>query len=297
MSGISGIKSAEKLLFAMVKSVKQLLITQSKWSHIFKLDEDWVVTPIIFKKYQELTLSPINTPPCMFDLPHELIYKTLKISFFDLLHSKNFEDAFDLCLTSKVLLHEIYELLLGPTRLKVSITDQAHHLHSCLYLIELIHDEYLCTPNLSKHSRVGIRLETMPSRFTTGDNKQVAPWDFYPELQTERHGRVIDRDGPANPYLTGPFFGDIVNVYGSSSKGIVAVTQMHHPVLTFILSTIDEVLIPDEANFWHNRPFKRFTKLLKIIFGPRTGVYFMVKPFGNEFSPFISQSDTFYKFA
>lgn len=166
----------------------------------------------------------------------------------------------------------------------------ARHMHASLYLVETFYDEYLSGVNGNKISRTAIRLETCRTA------KPVAPWDFFTEIQLERHSRIIDRDGPANPYLTGPYYGDIVNVYGKSVQGVVLADQMHHPVFTLILSTVDGTLIPDEGDFWHNRPFKRFARLLKTIFGKHTGVYFMVKPYGNEGSPFISQSDTYYKF-
>lgn len=270
------------------KHLKQLLITQSKWTHMFQLDEDCQIRPIHFGKYQEITLSPLHTPSCFFDFPGELIMKVLQISFYDLLHSKNFEDAFDLLLTSKSLLKQIYIQIYGLTH--ISTTEMARHMHASLFLVELFHDEYLCAVNENKVPRTAIRLETCRI------SKVVAPWDFFAEIQLERHSRIVDKNGPANPYLTGPYHGDKVNVYGKSSEGIVYVEEMHHPVFTLILSNCEGAIIPDETDFWHNRPFKRFARLLKIIFGRRTGIYFMVKPYGNEHSPFVTQSDTYYKF-
>jgi len=272
----------------MSKPTKRILITQSKWSHIFQLLPDYQIRPIIFNKYQDTTLSPTHTPSCFFDFPGELILKILVISFFDLLHSKNFEDAFDLCLVSRQLLAQIYLMIYGPN--PCSITDKARHMHASLFLVEILHDDFMCSVNINKDSRMGVRFETFHPA------KTIAPWDLYPEILFERHSRIIDKDGPANPYLTGPYFGDIVTVYGRSIDGIVNVDQMHHPVFTLILSTPEGVLVPDEGDFWHNRAFKRFANLLKMIFGKRTGVYFMVKPYGNENNPFVTQSATYYKF-
>lgn len=270
------------------KSPKQLLITQSKWTHVFHLGPEFQIRPIVFTKYQEMTLSPTHTPSCFFDFPGELILKILVISFFDLLYSKNFEDAFDLLLVSRKLLAEIYLLIYGPS--VHTITDKARHMHASLFLVEILHDDYLCTVNINKDSRMGVKFETChPTR-------NVAPWDLYPEILFARHSRIIDKDGPANPYLTGPYFGDVVTIYGTSIDGIVNVQQMHHPVFTLMITSRDGVLIPDEGDFWHNRAFKKFANLLKIIYGKRTGVYFMVKPYGNENNPFVTASDTYFKF-
>lgn len=255
---------------------------------MFQLEENSQIRTILFNKYQDLVLSPIHTPSCFFDFPGELIMKVLQISFYDLLYSKNFEDAFDLLLISRMFLKQIYQQIYNFPN--VPITKMARHMHTSLFLIEQLYDGYLCAINDSKIQRIAIRLES------SRGGANIGPWDFFPEILLERHSRIVDRDGPANPYLTGPYFGDIVHVYGKSVDGIVEVEQMHHPVFTLILSTIEGVLIPDEGHFWRNRPFKRFTALLKTIFGKRTGVYFMVKPFGNENSPFVSQSDKYYKF-
>lgn len=266
-----------------------ILLTQTKWTHVFQLGKDYKISPIKFTKYQDLILSPMFTPPCLFDLPGELIMKTLQISFFDLLYSKNFQDAFEIVLCNRLIAKQIYTLLFGYAT--IPVTEMIKRLHSSLYLIDIFYDEYLTVPNGLKVHRKAIRLERKSARTAI-----TAPWDYYHEIQLEGHGRQQSSDGPANPYLTGPYYGDIIHVYGKSTDGIVYAEEIKHPVFTFILSTLNKTLIPNESNFWRNKYFKKFSDLLKIIFGKNTGIYFMVKPAGNDDNPFISTSDCYVKF-
>jgi len=271
---------------------RNLLITNtSKYTRIFQIRNDARVCSIYFQKYlgdTELTFT--GTPLTPFDFPDPITYNILFRLLYMYLRTQHFEEASDLLVINRKFAFAVYRQIYGkfePNSILVMIS----RLSYTFRILQAFYDEYLSERNYSLETNVAIRLERR-SIYTV----PLAPWDFYPSVILEGHANLTVPQQPVNTYCTGRNFGDIVQVIGASTQGVVEATQIHHPVFTVILGTLSQSLIPNESDFWHNRYFKKFTNLLRVVFGNHSGVYFMVNPVGIEESPFITQSDTFIRF-
>lgn len=271
---------------------KNLLITQSKaYAHIFEVSRDARVSRISFPKFTgDVDLSYTHYPLVPYSLPEEITYNILFRLFYTYLRASLFSLAIDLLLLNKRFAFAVYRQIYGkyePTRVVIMLS----RLRSTILLVEAIYDDYLCEMNNELSDTPAIRLELKSIR-----TRPLAPWDFYPEIVIEEHSRIVAKNGPPQVYTTGPNFGDLVHVYGDTTEGVTVCTQIYHPIFTIILSNMAQALLPNEFDFWHNRYFKHFSKLLRTVFGSHAGIYFMVNPENNDDNPFITQSDTFYRF-
>jgi hypothetical protein len=275
---------------------RNLLITEtSKYTRIFQIRNDAKVYSIYFQKFSgDVDLTFNGTPMDHFDFPDPITYNILFRLFYIYLRTTRFEEAADLLVLNKTFAFAVYRQIYGKFEPK-SVLTMIKRLSRTIQLVEAIHDEYLTERNYAfglQPPYVAIRFE----RRSTYTNP-LAPWDFYPSIILEGHTAIgACHEGPMKSYYTGPYYGDLVQVVGESIHGVVEATQIHHPVFTFILGTMSQSLIPSETDFWHNRYFKKFSRLLRTVYGKHAGIYFMVNPTGVEESPFITQSDTFIRF-
>ncbi len=270
---------------------RNLLITQtSKYARIFQIRNDGKLFAIYFQKFSGDRDLSFTKHDLTLDLPDTITYNILFRLFYTYLRTKHFDEACILLGICRGFAFAVYRQIYGKYE-PVPLLEMISRLSITIHLLETLHDEYLSEINHDLEPNWGLRLECRSPR-----SKPIAPWDFYPSLLIENHGKITVPNEPLRTYITGRNLGDIVQVIGKSIQGIVEASQVHHPVFTFMLSTLSQNLIPNETDFWRNRNFKRFSKLLRIVFGTHAGVYFMVNPPGYEGSPFTTQSDSYIRF-
>jgi len=52
-----------------------------------------------------------------------------------------------------------------------------------------------------------------------------------------------------------------------------------------------DILLPTESSFWRNKNFISFSKLLRKVFGPNAGVFYMCRRNGDHENVFVTSSD------
>lgn len=244
------------------------------------------IRKIEMKTFGEQELFPVNND--LVDattLPRELVEIIIVELFTCMLTTFNFHLAFYVCQTDSKILKRIYSSIYGKA--DICRLDMLERISKTMQLLEALHDDYITVPNESELA-VNIMLCVQPSlRYKPMYN----PWEFRTEFDLHIQSSV-----PATAIIHGTLFGDTVYISGNEEDGIIDVERFQHPVFCFGLSAYTGELIASQRTILRSRMFIHFKRLLVYIYGPNTGVYFMVKPTGQEMNPFITSSDAYVSF-
>ena len=263
----------------------KFMIPVTKYAHIYSITDNKIKL-LEFRQFNQHTLT---SPGSDFsaDLPGELILMILKHTFVQLIRDFNFEQASALATINKEFTAVVYHQIYG--RSNHLSTTYAFRINHALYLAESIYDDYLSMPMAAP--RVILRTELV-SRNTP---KILAPWDFSNNLYHERMTLNTFNQGRINSYSLGPLNGDNLWAFGKSSQGIIN-GHFYHPVIILAYASMTDELVLKESDFWRNHNFANLARLFKCIFGPTTGLFFMIKNQIHEDNPFITLSDHLHIF-
>ena len=196
----------------------------------------------------------------------------------------NFQDAAEL-LVDQFTTRTIY-LKLFPGKSLVTVADMISRIYRTLHMFETIYDDYLTIPNYGRIEHVALRF-THHGDLYTARSSLLQPWDFRCEIRLEE----FETDVGSKVFLGGPDLGDSILIGGSSNNGVIRATTIFHPVLTILLGDKADVLLPNESTFWRNKNFIAFSKLLRKVFGPNTGVFYMCRRSDDHDNVFVTSSD------
>jgi hypothetical protein len=205
----------------------------------------------------------------------------------------------------------VYDQLYGienESPAQISIVEMLKRISATINLLMNLHDDYIIAERHSKR-KVGIRLHhqnhlelppmntwSLIPEFILADPEHprplvqttvINPWDFcsnFEILQIERANTISEMSA-----IHGEYFGDTIFVDGRNRHGMYDCTKFQHPVFTFLLVEREHILIPTRETFELTDTFGCFTDMLRIMYGPQTGVYFMVR----EEDEFTIHSDSF----
>jgi len=264
----------------------KFMIPVSKFAHVYSITDDKLKL-LNFKKFNHHTLTT-RGPEFTIQLPGELILMILKHAFVQLIQSFNFEQASALLVINKEFTAVVYQQIYGRTGPHPYHT-YAFRVNHALFLAETLYDDYLSMPMAAP--RVIIRTELV-----TRNRPQVfAPWHFSNNLYHERLAVSSFNQGRINSYALGPLNGDNLWAFGKSSQGVIN-GHFYHPVIVVAYSSMTEELVLKESDFWRNHNFANLSRFFKTIFGPSTGLFFMIKNQIHEDNPFITLSDHLHIF-
>ena len=262
-----------------------ILVSQTDYAHLWKYDNGQV-TKLTLRNFHTHILSPTGTP--LVDatiLPPELKTKIIFINFMMMLKDYNFQEAADL-LVDRLTVKTIYMELFRPGKAIVSINGMIVRIYRTLHLLESIYDDYLTVPNYGRIEHVALRF-THRGLLGAARNTVLNPWDFRCNIRLEE----FDTDVESKVFLGGPDLGDSILIGGACDNGVIMAKTIHHPVITIILCDKTDVLLPIESNFWRNKNFICFSRLLRKVFGPHSGVFYMCRRNGDHDNVFITSSD------
>lgn len=259
------------------------MVSATSQGHTFYEYEDNRVAKLELQRFDEFELVPVNTRDLQFPLPRELIDQVVYSLFVNYLCSYNFRDAAALVPFNPWILKTVYEQIYGPAA-ELTLLQMLQRVSKTFCLLEGLHDDYLTCPNeLDITPSVMLCIE--PSLM----HKPVFyPWEFRPEFALMEQTIF-----PATTVFPGALFGDTVLVSGAESDGIIDVTKFYHPVFMIGLQDYTSTLLTSEKHFERTDKFQKFSNLLVSIYGPTTGVFYMVKPADQSRNPFISSSDVY----
>jgi hypothetical protein len=295
-------------IFETRDSQKRRVIYQYK-------DNELTVLPLEDFNFHDILTS--NPDPYVYNLPVELYSEIIKQVFCIRLSTRNLDLLMDLAKINRFTTRLVYDQLYGienESPVQISIVEMLKRISATMNLLMNLHDDYVICERYD-YRKVGIRLhhqdhaETNPNLpwvwlngrarvqrnliTHTADsptirNTVVNPWDFCSNFEITQIERANTFTGMSA--IHGDFYGDTIFVDGRNRHGMYDCTKIQHPIFTFLLVESDRaLLIPTHETFELTHTFGCLTDMLRIMYGPQTGVYFMVR----EEDEITSHSDSF----
>lgn len=262
-----------------------LLVTASNPPSIWQFEDD-KISKIEFRDFTSISLIPenyIDLPP----IPYDLATPILQYLFVTYLKERDYYLALECCRVSKYYLNRFYNGIYRASNNKP--IDLFRRLSRTFMVCEAI-DDYLCSPCYEFQS-IALRL----SRPGFIDDVPLRPWQFGPYTMTEEipphftigyeliHPIHIGETNSHTVWLQGAYH----------AGGVFKATNIFHPVINLILCDSADMILPINKNLIRNFYFLKFATLLKVIYGDRVVVNYMVKEDDN---PFVVLSETFINF-
>lgn len=270
----------------------EYFITKNGYSYFFRIDGDtWAEQ--IFDEHMRYEIEQITNFPMVFDFPPEIVSMIVVECFWILATSNNFEEAFKLCRLSRSLARDIYKTIYSTN---VSTSEPTIAVGHLLGMCKILVEDYLQMENpYNARTSIALNLETTQCMHESAV-PFLRPWDF--ELERVRpvgiNGQMsIAENGREQRYdiwKTGSTMGELVWTRGAKTDGTYLCKKLLYPVFHFIMISNTQSLLPSKLGLrfpW----WQEFGDFLKAVFGPTTGVLFMVRrpqDFGNLF---LSTSD------
>lgn len=259
----------------------KLLISQSTPSSIWEVENDGRATRLYLKSYYDRDLCPSSGFLRSINLPIEIVDRILLILMEMYVQTWNFDLCNDLLFFSKGFTGVVYRSIYENTT--NNFFKQFRRLSKTFMILEKIYDQFL-----SVQSRIRFPCVKFTSRRERGSNHQ--PWDFTHDLVlVPIVGVIVDVDNTQFQVDYGAHFGESIWLSGDWRGPVFHAKKIKTPVLNIMFVDVFDTLIHSQFGF--NANYYNFFRLIKVAFGPSTGLFVMVKEEDNN--PFISRSDVF----
>lgn len=242
---------------------------------------------IEFYDFSVYKLIPKNTLDIGI-LPRELATPILTYLFRIYLRERDYNLALSCCKVDTYHLQYFYGLVYRKSH--QTNVELFRRISRTLLFCESI-DDYICAPCF-EFQCLALRL-ARPGR--PGDDRPLRPWQFGAYNLTEGlEPNFSSGFETIHTVHTGENVADVVWLKGGFHRnGIFKAESIYHPVINLILCDAADTLLALNKNMVGNVYFQRFFDLLKIIYGPRLLVNYMIKEDDN---PFIILTEAFINF-
>lgn len=238
----------------------------------------------------------------VFNFPLEIYQEIMKEVFCLRLSTRNLDLLYELALINQFTARFIYNQFYGlenETPEEITIVEMLKRIRYTCDLLVNLHDDYIIEER-QYSNRVGIRLHPHHAFTTLSGDQQpfipytgsIDPWNFCSNFQLVG----IERANTRNTFsaIYGEHYGDTIYVDGKNRQGMYCCTRYEQPVFVFLLVdavrvwprsvTAEQmyVLIPTSETIQQTHTLGCLADMLKIMYGPQTGVYFMVKDDENH---------------
>lgn len=260
----------------------KLLITRSVLPHFYTTDPLCELPVINFGEHDLLC----DEWELDRSFPLEISTIILNHLFKIYLKTFNFDLAGALVSINKTFANEIYRLIYG--RSNVDITTKIRRVCNTLNLLEHIHDEYLTEERTSQYTMCRIIKRGMSSKFL--------PWDLVHNCMPVSISGVVRGNEEVRQYATGSLNGDNVWLTGKyMANGIYDCKRFKHPVINLEICNFTDLNMCSSHYLTHNHSVRQFVRLLRMTYGPNTGVHIM---FNDSFdgNPFDVSNTGFIEF-
>lgn len=244
----------------------------------FKLEfKDFTSISLIAENYTQI-------PP----LPTDLATKILSYLLLIYLEERDYHLALSCCRIDKYHLKYFYNRIYRPSN--SSPLEQFTRLSKTFLFCEAI-DDYLCAP-CYEYQSVALRLSRPGFEI---DQRPLRPWQFGAYSITEEiPPNFTVGFEHIHPIHVGDNVCDTIWLQGVfHNNGIFKATHVLHPVINIILCDTSDTILPINKDLIRNFYFIKFIELLKLIYGPRMVINFMVK---DDSNPFLVLSESFINF-
>lgn len=274
------------------------LITKNGYDFLYRIDNYDCVFEETFDEHLLIKFIHEDDIDLKCQLPLELRNKIILTTFWEMISSRNFAEAYKMATLDHASLIMIYRSVFTVDCCREIMIDS---LGFVLRFAECVQADYLQFENPSMSPTVGVRLVTSIC-FQGEAGIFLRPWDFSLDSMdfSSFEGRLLITNGKNrerfHAWQTGPTYGENVWTVGRRSGGQYHCKKLYYPVITLILTDITGVLLPSLNEFPNNRYFKQMSEFLKLCFGPSTGVFFMVKKSADSGNIFISSTSLLLSF-
>lgn len=218
----------------------------------------------------------------MFQLPIEIVEKILFRMAILYLASGNFEKMLGIITISKYQIRHFFRKFFGPLD-TMDIVRLNRRLSNMFKLADEIVKAMVGFPN-EEHDHY-FALEIFHKK-QFHPYYAYNPWNFYGKVsmfQIPRPGILGVEDFRA--FVTGPYITDVFWMNGYERNGLIASNFYRQPII--VLQFVDKkgFTIPEKDVLVKSKAFKGFADMLRIAFGPTSGIFFAVKDayiFGDD---------------
>lgn len=241
----------------------KLLITRSAKPHFYKAEPELQEIKIIDFGTHDLCQPEWDLQK---SLPAEITTMICHHLFLIYLRSFNFDQAAALVAIHSTFASDIYDWIYGKSIL--AVTTKIKRVCNTLNLIEMIHDSYMTVDRISQYTMCRVVRRKFSGKFY--------PWDAVYECFATSISGIITDDQPVQQYVTGTLNGDNIWVVGNYLKnGIFDCKRFKHPVINLELTNFYDLNLCTAFFLRRDQFIKRFVRLLKLAYGPYTGVHIM----------------------
>ena len=256
--------------------MKKFIITSTDFDHyqtIFEVKQN-TLHLVRYDFEEDLFHDEFATTSFKFALPTEIVQKILFHLILTCIKSANFEKALSLISISPYQIKHFYRFFFGaPETLHVATLNL--RISEMFKLADEIVHGIVQFPN-EEHDHY-FALEIMYKKHFQ-PYYQYQPWNFNGSIslfQIPRPGIINLEDFKA--FVTGPNLTDVVWMTGYTRNGIVATTFFRQPVITLVFTDRKGNVIPELHTIKNSTTFKGFADILRLAFGPTSGIFFAVK--------------------
>lgn len=248
--------------------------SRTSYNIIYQVASDKTLKRISYNPEQDL--APTNIRKVSMPLPKEIVDMIIDKLILIYIKGMNFEMAQKLVFIDFSTINRFYGRWVDPD-IYIRYTTKMYRIANTFELLQKVMDSLLQFPNEEHDHYMALQIEHTSYLF----NKQAPynPWNFngcIDIIQIPRPGIFGLEDFRA--FVTGPYITDVVWMNGYSEHGIVASNYFRLPVIVFVLCERDDgEIIPTRECMVKSVTFKNFASLLKLAFGPTTGVFFAVQ--------------------
>lgn len=247
---------------------------RTNYNIIYQVQSDQTVKRISYCPEQDL--APNNFRKVQMPLPKEIVDMIIDKLILIYIKGMNFEMAQKLVFIDFPTINRFYGRWIDSD-ISIRYTTKMYRIGNTFELCQKVVDALVQFPNEEHDHYMALQIEHTSYLF----NKQAPynPWNFngcIDIIQIPKPGVYCIEDFRA--FVTGPYITDIVWMNGRNEKGIVASDYFRLPVIVFVLTERDDgEIIPTREYMMDHPTFKNFAALLKLAFGPTTGIFFAVQ--------------------
>lgn len=223
-----------------------------------------------------IDLTTTQSTDLQLALPRELAYMIIDRAIFLNIKNCNFELAMNLICIDRSTMIRFYHRYLDPIDRYVYFDSLLNRLSGSFYLMQKIFDGVLQFPNEEHDHYIALDIPFTTHKYSAGYNYN--PWNFQGIIniiQIPRPGIFGIEDFRA--FVTGPYITDVVWMNGQNNNGITTSSFFRLPVIVLMLVDEEGEIIPKREDMEKHVVFRNFSKILKLAFGPDTGIFYTVQ--------------------
>lgn len=271
----------------VVKSmqVRNFLIStfrgQNNFFELFKTEDlNMGVVTRVFEPFMLVENNYENVELKSVDLPFEIIYIILEKLAEEYLIDQDIGEACKIAYVNKIFFKHFYTRYVGKYPIGLKKSKIAVFRYSNTFKTTgLLLEASQCELPYEESRNICYSLQYSKGAMMC-NGSTFAPYNFSNneiEVTSCFHDMVISPNNyPLKSYPNGPSVYDSVWMVGTNFDGIYTSTEVYHPGIVINLCNSTFAVIPKLEWFQNNQGFKVWSKMLKLVYGTESKIFFVV---------------------